>query len=188
MFGECVTFYLLTYCMKELNLAMSIESSCMAYFILKEGVALSKLTVKQEAFCLHYAKTGNATESYKQAGYSAKSDVVAGVEGHKLLKNPKIKNRLAELAEENHSEKIADIVEIQEFLTSIMRNEKKEEVVVVEGCGDGISEARNVNKDVSVKDRVKAAETLAKMQGAFDNKFQLELTVPQFDGEERLED
>ena len=149
---------------------------------------MSNLTVKQEAFCLHYAKTGNATESYKQAGYSATSDTVAGSEGFKLLKNPKIQGRLAELAAETHSEQIADIAEIQRFLTSVMRNEKTEEVVIVEGCGDGISEARNVNKDVSVKDRVKAAETLAKMQGAFDNKFQLELTVPQFDGEERLED
>jgi phage terminase small subunit len=158
------------------------------HFILKEGVALSKLTVKQEAFCLHYAKTGNATESYKQAGYKITSDSVTGVNACRLLKNDKIQDRLAELAEETKTDAIADIVEIQEFLTSIMRNEKKEEVVVVEGCGDGISEARNVNKDVSVKDRVKAAETLAKMQGAFDNKFQLELTVPQFGGEDSLED
>ncbi|MBO5957528.1 MAG: terminase small subunit [Bacteroidales bacterium] len=160
----------------------------MAYFILKEGVALSKLTVKQEAFCLHYAKTGNATESYKQAGYSVKSDTVAGVEGHKLLKNPKVKDRLAELAEETKTAAIADIAEIQEMLTAILRNQAHEQVVVVENIGDFTSEARTVEKDTSIKDRIKAAETLAKMQGAFDNKFQLELTVPQFGGEDSLED
>lgn len=149
---------------------------------------MSKLTVKQEAFCLHYAKTGNATESYKQAGYSAKSDIVAGVEGHKLLKNPKVKNRLAELAEETKKAAIADITEIQERLTAILRNEVKEQVVVVENIGDFTSEARLVEKDASIKDRINAGINLAKMQGGFDNKFQLEMTIPQFGGEESLED
>ena len=44
-----------------------------------------KLTHKQEKFVLNYAKTGNATESYKQAGYKFTTDEVARVNATKLL-------------------------------------------------------------------------------------------------------
>lgn len=137
---------------------------------------------------MHYAKTGNATESYKQAGYVCKNDNAAGASARRLLLNAKIKQRLKELTEEMASEKIAGIREIQERLTSILRGEIQEEQVVVEGCGDGISEAKIIKRQPQLKDIIKAGETLGKMQGAFDNKLQLEVTVPVFGGEEDLED
>lgn len=153
----------------------------------RKGV-IALLNVKQEAFCLHYAKTGNATESYKQAGYNPKNDNSAGANARRLLQKDKIKVRLAELAEELASEKIANIKEVQERLTSILRGEIQEEQVVVEGCGDGVSEAKIIKRQPQLKDVIKAGETLAKMQGGFDNKVQVELTVPVFDGEDELED
>lgn len=153
----------------------------------RKGV-IALLNVKQEAFCLHYAKTGNATESYKQAGYNPKNDNSAGANARRLLQKDKIKVRLAELAEELASEKIANIKEVQERLTSILRGEIQEEQVVVEGCGDGISEAKIIKRQPQLKDVIKAGETLAKMQGGFDNKVQVELTVPVFGGEDDIED
>lgn len=153
----------------------------------RKGV-IALLNVKQEAFCLHYAKTGNATESYKQAGYNPKNDNSAGANARRLLQKDKIKARLAELSEELASEKIANIKEVQERLTSILRGEIQEEQVVVEGCGDGVSEAKIIKRQPQLKDVIKAGETLAKMQGGFDNKVQVELTMPVFDGEDELED
>lgn len=153
----------------------------------KGWVALS-LNVKQENFCLHYAKTGNATESYKVAGYQAKTEGAAYAASNRLLKNVKVKARLEELAKELAGEKIASIKEVQERLTSILRGELQEEQVIVEGCGEGISEARIVKRQPQLKDVIKAGEMLAKMQGGFDSKLQVELTVPVFSGEERLED
>lgn len=153
----------------------------------RKGV-IALLNVKQEAFCLHYAKTGNATESYKQAGYNPKNDNSAGANARRLLQKDKIKARLAELAEELASEKIANIKEVQERLTSILRGEIQEEQVVVEGCGDGVSEAKIIKRQPQLKDVIKAGETLAKMQGGFDNKVQVELTVPVFGGEDDIED
>lgn len=153
----------------------------------KGWVALS-LNVKQENFCLHYAKTGNATESYKVAGYQAKTEGAAYAASNRLLKNVKVKARLAELAAELAGEKIASIKEVQERLTSILRGELQEEQVIVEGCGDGVSEAKIVKRQPQLKDVIKAGEMLAKMQGGFDTKLQVELTVPVFSGEERLED
>ena len=107
---------------------------------------MTLLNVKQEAFCLHYAKTGNASESYKQAGYDAKTENALYSAANRLLKNVKVQTRLAELREEMASEKIAGIREIQERLTAILRGELQEEQVVVEGCGDGVSEASVIKR------------------------------------------
>lgn len=144
--------------------------------------------VKQEAFCLHYAKTGNATESYKQAGYKAKTEGALYAAANRLLKNVKVQARLKELADEIASDKIANIKEIQERLTRILRMEETEDQIVVEGCGEGCSDARIVKKRPALKDVIKAGETLGKMQGAFDNKIQVEMTVPVFGGEDQLKD
>lgn len=143
---------------------------------------------KWEAFCLHYAKTGNASEAYKIAGYSTKNERSIYSNCNRLLKNDDIKARLTELAAELADEKIAGVREIQERLTSILRGELQEEQVVVEGCGDGCSEAKVIKRQPQLKDIIKAGETLAKMQGGFDNTTKVELTVPVFGGEERLED
>ena len=144
--------------------------------------------VRHEAFCLHYAKTGNATESYKKAGYNPKTERSVYASANQLLKNPKVQARLRELSDELKSEKIAGIVEIQERLTAIIRSEEPEQIVVVEGMGDGVSRARIIEKKPDQKNVIKAAETLAKMQGGFDNKVTLEMTMPVFGGEENLED
>ena len=146
------------------------------------------LNPKQEAFCLHYAKTGNATESYKVAGYQCKNDAVVAASAVRLLNQVKVKQRLAELTEQMANEKIADIREIHEILTSILRGETTDDVVVTEGCGDGVSEARIVQVRTNNAQRIKAATELAKMKGAYDNKLNVTVTVPVFSGEEGLED
>ena len=53
-----------------------------------------------------------------------------------------------------------------------MRNELTEEVVVVEGEGEGCSSARIVKKDISAKDRNKAAELLGKRYRLFIDKIE----------------
>ena len=145
------------------------------------------LNVMQEAFCLHYAKTGNATEAYKKAGYKAKTAKAVYANSNRLLKNDRVKARLKELAEEIASEKIAGIKEIQETLTAIMRGERKEEMLMTQLDGDGYSSIQRVEKAPALKDVIAAAEKLAKMQGGFDTKMQVELTVPVFGGEDEFE-
>lgn len=143
---------------------------------------------KWELFCLEYAKKANATDAYKKAGYKAKNDNSANASAIRLLGNVKIQARLAELHEEMASEKIASAAEVQERLTRILRLEETEDVVVVEGIDKGVSEARIVRKRPNLKDVIKAGETLAKMQGAFDNTVNVNLSVPVIGGEEELED
>ena len=59
-----------------------------------------KLTAKQEAFCLAYLETGNASEAYRRA-YNTKRMKPATVNrtAKELLDNPKITARLSELRE-----------------------------------------------------------------------------------------
>ena len=161
------------------------------------------LNVKQEAFCLHYAKTGDATKAYIEAGYKAKSKGAIYANANRLLKNDKVQARLKELADEIASDKIASIREIQEYLTSVMRREHKECVVVTVSQErsyyapdeNGTMRKNTVKEEVpqiveipaKISDANKAAETLARMQGGFDNKLSVELTVPVFEGMEEFE-
>ena len=143
------------------------------------------MTARQIAFCLAYAGSGNATQSAIEAGYSEKS---ARSQGQYLLTNPDIQNYLKTLQEEHASKKIADAKEMQEVLTSIIRQEMEEENIVVEGCGDGVSEAVIKTKKSSHKDVLKAIDLLGRMQGAFTNQTTLNVMIPVFGGEDNLED
>ena len=146
------------------------------------------LNVRQEAFCWHYAKTGNATESYKEAGYAPKSESAASSSASLLLRNPRVQERLAEITEELNSAKIASVREVQERLTSILRGELLEERVVVENTGDYRSEARIIKCAPQHKDAIKAGELLAKMQGGLDTGSTVNVVVPIIGGDEALED
>lgn len=129
------------------------------------------LNVRQEKFCLEYAKCGNATEAAIAAGYAEK---YAGQNADKLLKNTKIQDRLNELREQLESEKIADIKEMQETLTAIIRQQMMEEIPMVVNNGDW-SEVQTVEKKPSIKDVVSAINSLGKMQGAFIDKLNVEV-------------
>lgn len=55
--------------------------------VIVEEVVDSKLTEKQRLFCLYYVKCFNATQAAIKAGYAKDG---AHVEGHRMLKNPKV--------------------------------------------------------------------------------------------------
>lgn len=142
---------------------------------------------RHERFCLEYAKYGDASKAYS-AAYPNSAKASSNANGQRLIKNPKIQARLKELAEEMRSSAIANAAEIQERLTTILRGELQEEVIVIEGIEKGVTEARVMQKHPSHSDAIKAAQTLAKMQGAFDQNVSLNLIVPKFTGEDDLED
>lgn len=135
------------------------------------------LSVKQEKFCLEYAKSGNQRQAYLKAGYKCKNEASADASASQLLRNSKVKERLAELAEEIKNASIADVTEMQQALTNIIRQQMDEEVIVVESVGDFMSEARTMNKKPAIKDVISAINTLGKMQGLFVDKVQQEVDM-----------
>lgn len=147
------------------------------------------LPAKQEKFCLEYAKSGNQRQAYIKAGYKCKNENSMDASASQLLRKPKVKARLAEIYEEIKNASIADVVEMQKTLTSIIRQQLEEEVIVVESVGDFMSEARKMDKKPSIKDVISAINTLGKMQGLFVDKLEadvdmeLNITVDYGDGE-----
>lgn len=150
------------------------------------GLALS---VKQEKFCLEYAKSGNQRQAYLKAGYKCKSDGAVDANASRLLKNDKVKARLAELYDEIKGASIADITEMQQTLTSIIRQQLEEEVIVIESTGDFMSEARKMEKKPAIRDVINAINTLGKMQGLFTDNVNVKGVVPVvIAGDDSLED
>lgn len=135
---------------------------------------MAKLTDKQIIFANEYLIDLNATRAYKKAYPNVKKDSVAAANGNRLLRNAKVKNYIDEQLKKIEDESIANATEVMKYLTAIMRNELKEEVVVVEGEGEGCSSARIVKKDISAKDRNKAAELLGKRYRLFTEKIEVD--------------
>ena len=138
---------------------------------------MSELTDKQMIFANEYLVDLNATRAYKKAYPKVKKDSVAASNGNRLLRNAKVKNYIDEQLKKIEDESIADAVEVMKYLTAVMRNELKEEVVVVEGEGEGCSSARIVKKDISAKDRNKAAELLGKRYRLFVDKVESDVNA-----------
>ena len=150
---------------------------------------MDKLTNKQMIFANEYLVDLNATRAYKKAYPNVKKDSVAKAAASRLLTNVNLKNYIDEQLKKIEDESIADAAEVMKYLTAVMRNELTEEVVVVEGEGEGCSSARIVKKDISAKDRNKAAELLGKRYRLFTDKIEADVSQTViFTGEDELED
>lgn len=144
------------------------------------------MNAKQKRFCDEYLIDCNATQAAIRAGYSKKT---AKVTGAKLLTNANLKNYIDKQLEKISSKKIADVTEVMEYLTSVLRGESISEIVVVEGCGDGCSEARNIDKAPDEKERLKAAELIGKRYGIWKDNVDVKGAIPTvLTGSDELED
>jgi len=132
------------------------------------------LTPKQQAFIAEYLVDLNASASAIRAGYSPKT---AYSIGQNNLKKVEIQNAIGELMKSKQDSAIATADEVLKYLTSVVRGDIDEECVVVEGMGDGMSTARIKTKQVSPKDRNKAAELLAKRYGLLTENINLSGTI-----------
>lgn len=131
------------------------------------------MTEKQKIFCDEYLKDLNATRAYKVAYPKVKNSAVAQANGSRLLLNAMVKTYIDTELDKLHNERTADVQEVMEYLTSVMRGESTGEEIVTEFVGDGMSEARTVAKHPSEKDRLKAAELLGKRFGMFKDKVEV---------------
>lgn len=128
---------------------------------------MAKLTAKQQRFVDEYLIDLNATQAAIRAGYTAK---YANTNASKLLQNTTIRDMIAKRMAEKEAELIASQDEVLRYLTAVMRGESHAEVVVVEGVGEGCSEARTMQKAPDEKERLKAAELLGKRYALFTDK------------------
>lgn len=165
------------------------------------------MTIKEQKFCdeLLSDTEFNKTLAYKKAYTSVKNDNVAAAAASRLMNKPEIKeyidNQLAEL----HNERTADAQEVLEYLTSVMRREKKECIVVTltketstyipdeqgKPRKQTIKEetAQIVEIPAKLSDANKAAELLGKRYGLYTDKVDVSMKLPVlFSGEDELEE
>lgn len=135
---------------------------------------MATMTAKQKRFCDEYLIDLNATQAAIRAGYSKK---YANTNASKLLQITTIKDYIATRMAEKESELIADQDEVLKYLTSVLRGESQSTEIVVEGCGEGVSAARTIQKEPSEKDRLKAAELLGKRYGIFTDKLEADVDM-----------
>ena len=132
---------------------------------------------RQQLFCEEYLKDLNATKAAIRAGYSEKT---AYSQGQRLLKNVEIKNRLQEIREKIQDENIATIKDIEEFLSLSLNGEMEEEVISVVAEIEGSSKVVKTKKQISLRDRIKAAELLGKRYGLWTDKQEVDINLPTF--------
>lgn len=131
------------------------------------------LTDKQKKFIEEYLIDMNGTRAYRAAYPSVKKNETAAALASRLLTKAKVKKAIEPILENMSSDRMATATEVMEYLTSVMRGESSAEVVVVEGLGDGCSEARRFKKAPDEKERLKAAELLGKRFGLFKDKVEV---------------
>lgn len=112
-----------------------------------------KISIKQEKFIDAYIELGNATEAAKRAGYKCKSYTAYASVGAENLKKlaPFIDKRLQELKQK----RTANLAEVLEFLTAVLRGE------ITETVFNPISGEREDIR-ANVRSRVDAAKELLK--------------------------
>ncbi|WP_273712851.1 terminase small subunit [Leuconostoc mesenteroides] len=113
-----------------------------------------KLTPKQQKFADEYIKTGNATQSAIEAGYSKK---YANTNAPKLLQNTTLKQYIERCMTDIASNRVMSYTEAVELLTSIARGEEKETVVVATPVS-----VEKVEKEADLKTRISALKEILK--------------------------
>ena len=146
------------------------------------------MTEKQKVFADEYLIDMNATRAYRVAYPNIKTDETAAVNGSRLLRNAKVSEYIEKRIEEMQSERVADAQEVMEYLTSVMRREKMESIVVTLSREksvyipdeNGVPRKQTVKEEVpqiveiptKVSDANKAAELLGKRYSLFTDKEQ----------------
>lgn len=148
------------------------------------------MTNKEQLFVDEYLTDMNQTRAYKAVYTKVKNDNVAAAAASRLLKKPGIQEYIDERLKKISDEKIAKTEEVMQYLTSVMRREKKECVVVtiMEEESTYVPDEKGTMRKQTIKketpqiveipaklsDANKAAELLGKVYGIFKENVSLE--------------
>lgn len=146
------------------------------------------MTPKQKRFCDEYLIDCNAIEAAKRAGYKGETCRNASRwidPGSTQKYNKEMHQYIQERLDEMQSKTIATAEEVMRYLTSVLRGKSKSSVLSL--CGDGYQKV--IEKNPDEKEKLKAAELLAKRYGLLTDKLGIEGVVPiVISGEDELAD
>ena len=139
------------------------------------------MTPKQRKFCDEYIKTGNATQSAINAGYSQKTARAIGAEN---LTKPDIKKYIDSKLKDISNNAIATAEETLAILTQIVRGEHTEQAITAEG--DVIDKRPDTNQVIRASAEILKRYPLAqdinikgslKVSNPFENLTEEELRI-----------
>lgn len=118
----------------------------------------------------------------KQAAYKAaypyvKKDMSAAAGASRLLNDVKhrdVQEYIDKLKQKAADEAVADAHEVLAYLTGVIRGQSEAEVVMTVGLGEGLSGIERVTKHPDEREKLKAAELLAKYHQLLVPKVQIE--------------
>lgn len=135
------------------------------------------MTAKQRLFAEEYVRDRDPIRAYKTAYPRIRTDDAAHACASRLLHDAKfgeVQAYIAELLQRASDDAVADAHEVLAYLTSVVRGQSEAEVVVTEGLGEGITQARRMAKNPDEREKLKAAELLAKYHQLLVPKVQIE--------------
>lgn len=162
-----------------------------------------KLTDKQKKFVEEYLIDLNATQSAIRAGYSAKT---ANEQGARLLANVSIQEAISKAMAERSRRtginqdrivqelariafvKITDVVDPD---GEINTNASDDDLACIESYKVEDSDSVNGSsskREVKLASKIKALELLGKHVGMWNDKIQVDVSIPVFGGEDDLEE
>jgi phage terminase small subunit len=151
---------------------------------------MAKMTAKQQRFCDEYLIDLNATQAAIRAGYSKKT---AGVIANENLNKPYIKEYIEKRMAEKEESLVAKQDEVMKYLTSVMRREKTESVVVTlsKETSTYVPDDQGTMRKQTIKEEIpeiveiparlsdsnKAAELLGKAYGLYTDRVEQEVDM-----------
>jgi len=156
-----------------------------------EVMIVARMTEKQQRFCDEYLIDLNGTQAAIRAGYSKKTAAVIATEN---LRKPNIQEYIEKRMAEKEESLIAKQNEVMKYLTSVMRRELKESIVVtlqnktekwVKDEDTGKLKKQTITEEspavveipAKLSDANKAAELLGKAYAMFTEKIDSEEKV-----------
>lgn len=100
-----------------------------------------ELTPRQKAFADYYLECGNVTEAARRAGYKQPH-----VQGSQTLAKLSVSQYIAERQKQLEDKRIADISEVLQFFTSVMRGEVKDQFDFDPSLSDRLSAGKELMK------------------------------------------
>ena len=123
-----------------------------------------KLTPKQKDFADEYLICGNATEAAKKAGYNPKSARQIATEN---LSKPSISAYIAERQKQIDDSRIADVKEVMQFYSAVLRGEVKDQFDMDAAISDRLAAGRELMKRFERSDEGKK-DALDKLDNLLD--------------------
>ena len=178
-------------------------AQCVGHFLLgTEGrcCRMAKLTAKQQRFCDEYLIDLNATQAAIRAGYSAKT---ADQQGSRMLTNVKVQQEIAEkMAERSKRTGINQDRVLQEIAKLALVNiddvvdldtgrvretATKEDLACIQSIKIKPTEF-GTEREIKFYDKKGSLELVGKHLGMFKDKAEVEVVLPIFTDEDKLED